>query len=77
MLQTIKKNETAIKVYTADLSNELNKKYYDKDNINTSSLETLKLGDITLLKISNGKIISALTEEADIEKALAYTNQEN
>lgn len=77
LVTNYKKNEKAIKVYYADLSNELNKKYYDKENVNTSSLETLKLGDVTLLKISKGKIVSALTEEKDIETALAYTNQDN
>lgn len=74
LVTNYKRNTDALKVYIADLSNELNKKYYDKNNVNTTSLDSLKLGDVTLLKISNGEISLVYTTEEDITKALEYVN---
>jgi len=74
LVTNYRKSTKALKVYTADLSNELNKKYYDNKNVNTSSLETLKLGDVTLLKISKGKIVAVYTKEEDITKQLKYVS---
>lgn len=77
LVSNYKKKSNALKVYIADLSNELNKKYYDKENINTSSLENLKLGDVTLFKVNKGKIIRVFTKEEDITKELKYLNNNN
>lgn len=74
LVTNYKKSTKALKVYIADLSNELNKKYYDKENVNTSSLETLKLGDVTLLKITKGTIAAVYTKEEDITKQLKYVS---
>ena len=67
------RNEKALKVYTADLNNALNAKYYDKDNYNTSKdLDSLKVGDFTLIKVKNNKIEKVLTNIEDIKTELAY-----
>jgi len=59
-------------VYTVDLSNELNKSYYDPENIklDVDNLKDLKVGDITLLKIKNGEIIKYYTDLEKMKKEL-------
>ncbi len=70
-------NEKALKVYLADLNNELNKKYYDKSNIklNVTNIEELKVGDRTLIKVKKGAITETYQTEADIAKILAKTTE--
>lgn len=51
--------EKALKIYYCDMSSPLNKEYYvenDKTNPNAKTIDELKVGDFTLLKIKNGKI---------------------
>ncbi len=74
LITAYKKNKDALRVYTVDLNNELNKKYIDEDNINvnTNNLESFKVGKLALLKIANGKIDHAYTKEEDIIKLLEY-----
>lgn len=45
-------------IYTIDLGNELNASYYSPEEVNTKakSLEEIKLGDTTLIKVKDGKI---------------------
>lgn len=64
--------ENALKVYTADLDNELNKNYYDPDhiNLNPKNISDFKTGDLSLLKISKGKIMDTYTTKEDITKIL-------
>ncbi len=52
-----KEDEKKLHMYSVDLSNELNKSYYDKDNENTSAktLKDMKVGDNTLLRIKKNK----------------------
>lgn len=60
--------EKAKKLYYLDLDNKLNKPYVSTDeNYSTSftSLEELKFGGFTLLKIKEGKVIKYIT---DLEK---------
>ncbi len=65
-------NEDALPIYVADLNNELNKKYYDPENINanTTNFDKFKVGDITLLQISNKKIKKSYTKIEDIKEVL-------
>jgi len=77
LVTNYKKNSKALKIYIADLSNELNKKYYSKENTNTTSLDSLKLGDVTLLKINKGKITETHTKEENIVNLLKYKSDDN
>lgn len=65
-------NEKALKVYVADLSNELNKQHLstDKNNL-TDNIEEFKVTDATLLKIKNSKIEKSFVTDNDISKELA------
>ena len=57
-------------LYIVDLSNALNKKYYDKDNINLSSnnINDLRFGDITVIEVKNGEIVKSYDTVDKIEK---------
>ena len=77
-----KEDDKKLHLYTVDLSNELNSSYYDKENENkkAKTLEEIKLGDKTLLKIKKNKKsskleiskyitdIDAMKKELDIEE---------
>lgn len=69
-------NENALKIYFANLNNELNKKYVtensDEVNINTTKFEEFKVGKIALIKVANGKISKAITDTDDIAKELEH-----
>ena len=73
------RNEEHLKVYHANLSNELNAKFYDPENITTQidSIADLKVGDITLIRVRNSALQEILTEEESIATALAYINEED
>ena len=50
-----------VKIYYCDLSNSLNKNYYNKNNNGTSnsspkSIDEFNFGNLTLIKVKNGKI---------------------
>jgi hypothetical protein len=68
-------NDDALKVYTIDLSNELNKSYVTDNeseiNLKTTDLSKFKVGNLALLKISNQKITKALTTEEEIAEELS------
>lgn len=72
------KNEDALKVYTIDLKNELNKKYItdnqEQVNVNTENLDSFKVKDVALLKISNKKIVKSFITEEEITKELTNKN---
>lgn len=57
-------DEDAIKVYYCNLGNKLNEKYQAKDenktNPDAKSIDELSLGELTLIKIKNGKIVKYL-----------------
>ena len=59
-------------VYTIDLANTLNDGYYDPENVDTKAktLEDLKVGDITLVKVKNGKISKIIVDYSKMEKEL-------
>lgn len=65
------KVEKSLKVYYLDTDNELNKKYVatdDKVSTTFTNLKELKLGNLTLLKIKEGKVVKLLTSEDKIKK---------
>ena len=66
------KKKDAKHIYTIDLSNELNKSYYDKENVNKNAtqLSEMKVGDITLVKVKNGKIDKYIVDYAKMQKEL-------
>ena len=73
LVSTYKAKDKALKVYTVDLSNSLNKKYIatdNKTNPKTTNLEDLKFGEVTLLKVKNNKITEAYETTDAIKKAL-------
>jgi hypothetical protein len=59
-------------IYTVDLDNKFNEDYYDPENVklDTNKVEDLRFGDVTLLKISKGKISKAITDLEKIKKEL-------
>ena len=65
-------NEKAKHVYRVDLSNYLNKEFYDKENenVNATSVDEFKFGDITLLYIKNGKVAKYITDLSKIKTEL-------
>ena len=67
-----KSKEEASKIYIADLEDSMNSKFYSKESSNpkSSSLEDLKLSDLTLLKIKGKKITKFVEKEEDIIKEL-------
>lgn len=64
--------ESTTKMYYIDLSNKLNESYYSEDGTNpkAKSINELKLGDFTLIKVKNGKISKYLEDEDAIKKEL-------
>lgn len=73
IVSTYKSKDKALKVYTVDLSNSLNKKYIatdNKTNPKATNLEDLKFGEVTLLKVKNNKITEAYETTDAIKKAL-------
>lgn len=65
--------ENALKVYYIDLDNALNKDYVAKDekaSTTFKSIDELKFGEITLLKVKNGKVTKFITNVDDIKNEL-------
>jgi hypothetical protein len=59
-------------MYTVDLDNTFNKDFYDPEHVklDTNKVEELRFGDVTLLKISKGKIEKSFTDMEKIKKEL-------
>lgn len=70
LITNYKKDSDALSVYTVDLSNNLNAKYYSTDgtNVMAENISDLKFGDITLLYIKDGKINKAYESLSSIKK---------
>lgn len=65
------RNEESLPLYYVDLSSDLNKSHVsDKTVVENVDVKDMKFGEITLLKIKNGKISKALTDAEKIEKEL-------
>lgn len=71
IISKYKEQSDSIKIYFADLNSPLNTKYYDAKNINiTKDLNNLKVGDVTLLKITEGDIQSSFVTLESIRSEL-------
>ncbi len=74
MMSKYMEEEDAQKIYFLDLDNALNKEYVAEEESNASKtftkIEDLKLGNLTLLKIKNGKVNKMLLGEEEIKKEL-------
>lgn len=59
-------------VYTVDLANALNVKYYNPTNINlkVSKVSDFRFGDVSLLKVKKGKVNNAWSDIKKIKKEL-------
>ncbi len=79
LLTNYERNEDALKVYFADLNKELNKKFYDSENASKEfiNISDFKVGDLTLIKIKNGKVDRILTNEEEISIELKYDSKED
>ncbi len=64
--------EEHLPVYTVDLANKLNEGYYDPKNVNVDAknVKDMKVGDITLLRVKNGKIKKYIVDYAKMQKEL-------
>lgn len=67
------KKDKALKVYYLDLSDALNKKYVSEDGNSSTlsknfSLDDLKLGEITLMYVKDGKLSKIITDIDAIKK---------
>ncbi len=73
------RNEEPLALYYVDLSNILNAKFYDPDNITTDieSISDLRVGDLTLIKVEDNEIAEIITDEEEIAQALAYIEEED
>lgn len=69
-----KQDEDLTKLYYIDLSNIMNESYIadesEETNPDAESLEDLKLGEFTLIKIKKGKIVKYLEDPFEIKKEL-------
>ncbi len=72
IMSKYKSEKESLKIYYIDTEDHLNNKYSDKENPSTSfeSLDKLKLGEITLLKIKKGKVTKLITQVEEIKKEL-------
>ena len=72
LITAYKEVKNAKHVYTIDLSNKLNKEYYDPENENPKAkkLSEIKLGDMTLIKVKNGYINMNFTDLEKMKKEL-------
>lgn len=72
ILSKYKNEKEALKTYYIDTENHLNSKYIDNEQPSTSfeSLDKLKLGEITLLKIKKGKVTKLIGNAEEIKKEL-------
>ena len=70
MVTNYAKEDKHLAVYTVDLSNKLNTKYYTVDATNpiSDNVNDLKFGDITVIKVKDSKITNAYESVKDIKK---------
>jgi hypothetical protein len=70
-----KDEENYIKIYYCDLNNSINSEYYNVNNDNKSNpkaktIEELDLGDLTLIRVKNGKISKYVENVNEIKDLL-------
>lgn len=64
--------ENSLKVYTADLNDSMNAKFYNKDKSNpkAKSVAELAVGDLTLIKVKDSQIVKYLEDIEAIKAEL-------
>ena len=65
--------ENSIRIYSVDLSEYQDKKYYDPEKVDTNVKtysDDIRFGDITLVKIKNGKIVKYIVDYEKMKKEL-------
>mgnify|MGYP001038491679 CR=1 FL=1 len=64
--------EKHLHIYTIYLDNSMNADYYDPENVNekAQSVSDIKVGDITLVKVKNGKIDKYIVDYSKMQKEL-------
>lgn len=72
MVYNYTKKEKHLHMYTVDLSNVMNSDYYDPENVNVNAktLNEIKVGDITLIKVKNSKINKFIVDYSKMLKEL-------
>ena len=73
LMSSYKQKEGALHVYTVDLNDYMNKKYYDPTKVDTkvkTYSDDIRFGDITLVKIKNGKITKYIVDYNAMKKEL-------
>ena len=72
MVYNYTKKEKHLHMYTVDLSNVMNSDYYDPENVNVNAktLNEIKVGDITLIKVKNNKINKFIVDYSKMLKEL-------
>ena len=72
MFSSYKAKEGSIKIYTIDLSDSMNSKFYSKNQSNPSAkdLTDLKVSDLTLIKVKDKKINKFVENEDSIKAEL-------
>lgn len=75
ILSKYAKKEKGLKIYFCDLDNKLNASYYNvnndgKSNPKAKSISELNFGDLTLIKVKNGKITNYIEDYDKIKETL-------
>ena len=65
--------EGALKIYYANLDNELNQKYVEaeKENLKPVNIKDFRVSNLALIKVKNGKVEKAFSTENEIATELA------
>ena len=64
-------DENALKIYIADIANELNKSYVgESENIKVTNIEDFKIANPALLKIKDSKIVNVYSTKDEMVEAL-------
>ena len=73
IVSNYRQQDSSLNIYYIDLNDSLNKEFIAKDeniNINTSDLSGLKVGNLTLFKVSSGKIVNSFDNIDEIKSEL-------
>lgn len=69
-IATYQADKKDIKLYSVDLNDGMNKKYITDSDINTSSIENLKVKNPTLIHFKNKEVVDTITDENEINDYL-------
>lgn len=69
-IATYQADKKDIKLYSVDLNDGMNKKYITDSDINTSSIENLKVKNPTLIHFKNKEVVDTITDKNEIKDYL-------